>query len=373
MPDDLVSGATGDTSGAGAGASPAAETSAPAAAPSGGVAAPSAAPAGGPIGGGESDYVGIRDALASYGIDLRQQFQDDHAALQHLALAYQQNQQSQRLAQYGQLYLQHADSFNRYLQQQAEAQRQQQVAQAQSWWRQPDFDPRWASQIARDPQTGEYRALPGADPSVVNRYLQWQEHQRSFLERFSYDPIRAIQPGIEEVARRVAAEVVGQNLGGYRDQQAAQGLVDSNSYWLHSHDAAGNVVRDPLNGAPQLSEWGKRFHAYVTKAQQMGLRDVQGQWDFAMASVQRDHLLSERGGASAVAPAAQPVDQNEAAKAQFLQAAAAMRTPNQSGSTQGGGGAGSQNGSLSFRERAARDLQAGGFGPGTILPLPGGR
>ena len=338
----------------------------PASAQGGGVQAPGSAPA---TPGAESDYMGVREALAAYGVDLRQQFQDDHAALQHLALAYRQAQQGSELARYGQEYLQHADEFQRYLAQR-QAAAEQQRAQQQQWWKAPEYDPRWLSQITRDPTTGELKALPGQDPSVVSKYLAWTEHQRGFLERFAQDPMKAIGPGIEQVVRQMAGELIQQQLGGYTEQQRAAAFVTENSGWLHARDASGQLVRDQ-GGQPTLSDWGQRFLGYVQEAQKYGLRDVNSQQKYALGLVQRAFLLAREQGAAgqpasqaqaAAAGAVAAPDVNRQQKDNFL-AKAAGRAPNASGSlpAQRGGAASSQNPSLTLAERLVRDLQANGY------------
>ncbi len=103
-------------------------------------------------------YLPVRDALKTYGLDLPEGI-DDHAALQQLVLGYRQAQQANQLAQYGQVYLQHADQFNAYLRQQQEQAAQQQAQQQEKpwwskWWSPPDYDPSWSNLIQRT-ETGE--------------------------------------------------------------------------------------------------------------------------------------------------------------------------------------------------------------------------
>lgn len=356
MPEELNPGQVG-----GAEASPAAET------PSSGVDA-------GQVGGGaaappasESEWTGVRDALLNYGIDLRQQFNDDDAALAHLATAYRNAQQNAQLVQYGQSYLQHAGEFQQYLQQRQEAARAEAAKQATSWWKAPEYDPRWESQLTRDPTTGELRAVSGADPSVVQKFLAWSDHQRGFLSKFSQDPITAIRPGIEQIARQVAAEMIQQNLGGYREQTAAAQFIEQNSSWLHARDGAGNVIQNPETGRPALSEWGQRFLGYVQEAERSGLRDVAGQQKYALGLVQRDYLLSQRGPAAAA-------DAGAAAKDAFLNQAA-RHQPNEGQRAAGVPavpGNGVPNNAALLRDLLAKNLQAGGFGPGTQVPTPAG-
>lgn len=369
---------TGGTEG---GAAPAAST-----APS---PAPSPAPSGSSLGGETSpqaagaqtgqaqDYLGVRDALAAYGVDLRTQFNDDHAALQHLALAYRQASQGNELAQYGRQYLQHAGDFQAYL-----AQRQQQAVQQkqgqQEWFKAPEYDQRWQHQITRDPATGEMRPAPGAPPDVVQKYVAWANHQQDFQTRMARDPIGTLKPGLEQLVQETAQRLIEQQLGGYQERTQAQGFVQQHSGWLHARDQQGNVVLDPRTGRPALSDLGQRFAGYVHEAEQFGLRDVASQQKYAMGLVQRDYLAAQAGGAQAQAqpqanPAQLAADANQATRDAFLANAAAHR-PNVSGSvspTAPNGQQPSQNTALSLKDRLAQRFTENGYQLST--PVMGGR
>lgn len=321
---------------------------------------------------GSAEWVSVRDALAGYGIDLRPQFQDDHSALQHLALAYRQAQQGSQLSEYGRLYLQHAEPFQAWMRSQQEAAQQKQ-AQQQGWWKAPDYDPSWLSKLTRDPQTGELRALPGSDPSIVQKYLAWQDHQRGFLERFSKDPMEAIKPGVEQIARQIAQDMVQQHLGGYQQRSQANDFVAQNSSWLHARDQQGQLLGDPRTGKPALSPLGQQFAGFVREAEQRGINDVAGQQDYALTKVQRNYLLTQftsgQQGQSNLA-------QGEAQKQAFL--AAAQNAAN--GNGQGGGQRETPpnvNGGLppaqglgnkrALEEMMLKEMAAGGFQAGQKL------
>ncbi len=278
---------------------PAASTPAPGAASPGGSGAgvasstPSPSPAGGsaspaPAGSG-AGYVPVHEALRSYGYELPQGL-EGHAALQHLVAQARQAQDQQHLIGYGREYVQHADAFQAFLKQQQEAQAKVQQA-SQEWWKAPEFDPTWLSKLYSDPTTGEIKALPGADPRLADKYRQWTDHKARFLDQMAQDPVKAIRPGIEQVARQVAQELIQQHLGGYQAQQSAQSFVQQHSGWLHARDQQGQLVVNPQTGRPQLSEWGQRFAGYVQEAEQLGVADMQGQQKYAMQGVQRDYAL----------------------------------------------------------------------------------
>lgn len=315
--------------------------------------------------------MGVREALAQYGLDLRQQFTDDHAALAHLALVAQQQQRNAQLAQYGEQYVQHADQFQAWLKQQ-QAQQAQQQAQQQQWWKAPEYDPAWLQKLTRDPQTGELRVLPGNDPSILPKFLAWREHQQGFLERFSADPIAAIKPGIEQLVRSEAERLVREQLGGYQERTAAETWVQQNSTWLHARDGQGNVVRDPQTGAPALSQLGQAFAGYVRKADQLGLHGVEAQREYALSMTQRDYALSvaqqQQAGQAQQAQQSAAGQQNAAAQQQFLDRAAqqgsgrpAPPPGNVAGSVPGPGSR------AALEQAMLAEMQANGFAPGQSL------
>lgn len=266
-----------------------------------------------------AEALSVRDALASYGLDLRTQFQDDHAALQHLVMLARQAASQQPLVQYGQQYVQHAGEFQAYLRQKQEQQAAQQ-AQQQSWWKAPEYDPTWSRRLTRDPQTGEIRALPGEPPDLVQKYLAWAEHQRSFLDKFAQDPIQAIKPGIEQVVQDTAQRLMQQQLAAYQERQQAEQFLAQNADWMFARDAQGQPLVNPATQQPALSPLGQQFAGYVFEAERMGLGDTASQQKYALAALQRDYLAAK------YQQQAQPAA-GDAAKQQFLQQAQAGARP----------------------------------------------
>lgn len=260
----------------------------------------------------------VRDVLRTmYGVDFGNSFQDDHQVLAHLAQVYQQAQQNHQLVQYGQQYLQHAPQFNSWLAQQQAAQKQQQ-AQSQEWWKAPEFDQSWTQKIVRD-QNGALQVVPGADPSILPRYMAWVDHQRGFMDNLAKDPIKTLQPGLEQLIDQRAQQLIEQKLGGYQQQNEAKAFVEQNSQWLHQRNQQGQVLIDQRTNMPALSPAGQRFLAYVQEGEQMGL-NTQGQQRYAMGLLQRDvmHAQYAQGQQQAQQGQQRQVDPAQAAKDAFL-------------------------------------------------------
>ncbi len=311
---------------------------------------------------------GFREALRNFGVELpQQQFADDQAAMRHIAEMMRQAPDLRQLAGYGQEYLQHREQFTAWQRQQEEARRQQQQ-QSQQWWKAPEYDPSWVQKLYADPVTGEIRVRPGNDPMIAAKYQAWLDHQRGFLDRFSQDPVKALQPGIEQIATEIAQRMIQKHLGGYQEQSQAREVIQSNSGWMHERDEQGRVLMDPQTGRPALSEWGRRYATYVQRAEQMGLSNVQAQHDYAYGLVQRDAALARYGQQ---AQSQQALSQSDQAKQDFLNRAAQQHNPNQGAAhTTGHNGAATQpvmNGVESLKQQMLKNLEAAGYPQGKPL------
>jgi hypothetical protein len=310
----------------------------------------------------------VRDVLATMGLQAGQ-FGSDQAALQYLVAQAQQAQQLQQLVPYAQQYMQHAGQFQQWMAQQQLHVQQQQQAQQQKWWEAPEYDPSWAQKIVRD-QAGNLTVLPGNDPSIIQKYMKWAEHQTQFLNKFSQDPLGAIKPGIEQLIEQKAQQLFQQQYAQIQEQQTATTFLNQNSGWLHERDATGNLVPDPRTGQPMLSGMGRVFAQFVQEAEGLGLRDSYSQQRYAMAQLKAAYLES-KFQQQPQAAGAQPGQPNpaDALKQQFLQTAAggaaqagqpvgqaaAHQIPAQTMSSRG------------LAELMAREFAAAGIQPGSQL------
>jgi len=303
------------------------------------------------------DYQSVRDALANYGLDLRDRFQDDHGLLQHLVGQIQQAQAAQQLAGYGREFLQHRDGFLQWMRERQEAQAKQQQQQSQ-WFKAPEYDPRWQSMITRDPATGKLVPADGAPPDIVQKYTAWASHQREFLDKFSQNPIDAIKPGLQQMVQELFQQQFQQQFGQIQQQQAARQVLEQNASWLYE--------KDQRTGQPKLSVWGERYHQYVQQAERRGLQSVQDVHDVAFAMVERDFLRARSQGlGQQQQPAGDPGAQ---AKQTFLEQAQQASQQTQQAATPPPGNA---NGVPANRKGGARGLadamlsklQANGYTP----------
>lgn len=311
-----------------------------------------------------------------YGLDLG--VQDDHAALARLSQAYAWGQQNHQLVQYGQQYMQHADQFQSFLRErQAAEAAKQQAAQQQGWgWKAPEWDPTWTQKIYKN-EAGQLQVVHGQDPSIINKYLAWTEHQRSVMDRMAQDPLAVIKPGLEQMIDQRAQQLIEQRMQAQQEQFSARDFVKQHSSWLHQRDANGQVQYqiNPQTGRPVevLSPTGQRFGQYVQQAEQLGL-NTQGQVQYAMGMTQRDVMYAQLAGQqqqqTQAAQQTPPVDPAQQARDQFL----AQAAQNALGNRQAQVAAGQQanvNGqpppmaptTHSLRERMMADMAAQGILP----------
>lgn len=258
---------------------------------------------------------GFREQLRGLGVDLSS-LPDDNAALAQVAALYQAAPQLRQLAAVGQQVYPFLSEFQAWREQQARA--AQQPAQAPpSWWKAPDYDPRWQTQLTRDPATGQIIPVQGADPAIVQKYHQWMEHRQTFLDKFAQNPIDAIAPGIKELVQGMIQPMLQQTAQQQAEERRAEAIVQQNADWLHERDANGQPVRDQF-GNRVLSVWGQRYAGYVQQAQQMGVVSAQQAHQYAMGFVERDFLAAQyRAGQQQ----AQNVQSGQAAKDNFVNGA----------------------------------------------------
>lgn len=228
-------------------------------------------------------YTSIRDAARQFGVDLGG-FPDDQAALQYMVSSFQQAQQLQHLAQYGQQYLQHASQFQQWLQQQRSDQRPEPAGK--NPFGLPEYDQNWLRLLEKDPVTGKVTG----PPDILEKVRQYQLAKESVEEKFWNDPQSFLGPMIQDSVQKQAREIAQAQLGQYQDQQFAQQFVSQNAGWIYQQNG-GQPVRDPMTGQPILSDQGRRFQQYVEASERAGVRDVRAQQEFALAAVQRDYAL----------------------------------------------------------------------------------
>lgn len=306
----------------------------------------------------QPQFTSIRDAAKNYGLDLSQ-YQDDEAALRHLASQARLAEQLRPMEQYGRRYLTHAQEFEKFL-----SERQQAPPPAEpKFWEAPEFNPLWLSQVERDPDTGALRPTNGGNAETVaklERYLNFRHEQ---TEKFWQNgPFSYLEPYLkhrEEQLQRSVQQAIQQHLGVDRQQAEARQFVQENSSWLFQKDAQGQVYIDPASQRPILSPDGQRLYQHLQYAEQIGV-PPQHQQDYALRLFQ-----AERAAAGQPAPAGAPTGAPAGDKrADFLKQAAGFQ-PNAAGtlnrSPDPNGATPPANPNLSLQDQLRANLVAAGI------------
>jgi hypothetical protein len=217
------------------------------------------------------------------------QFSDDSAALNYLLSVQRQYQQQQPLVQYGQQYVRHANDFQAFMAQKQEEARLK-AEREKSWFKAPEYDPNWVHALERD-VNGNLQVKAGHNPEILQKYHAANQHSRSFLEKFAFDPVGAIKPGLEQITQEIVARAVQEQLQAFQERQQANSFLEKNAAWMHAKDQQGNVLVGQ-NGMPVLGPWGRRFAEHVQEAANLGMLDTDRQSRYAMRMIQADMALA---------------------------------------------------------------------------------
>lgn len=257
---------------------------------------------------------------------------DEEAIYRQLA---ETRRQAQQASQWQLLHQQTVAELNqeRQRQQQAAAQQQQyaaymqqqqQLAAQQPKWEAPEFDPSWTKFLTVDPDTKAIVAVPGADPSLPQKYEKYQQWQQQTQAEFYRNPAEFIQKQygqqMEQRAAQIAQHVVQQYIGQMQQQaqqaksvEFAKSFVSENATWLCQTDSAGKPIINPSTGAPVFNEFGQQFDQRVVQLERMvGIEEATR---IAFKEFKADALEYD---ASQQAAGKQTVDANAAKKANFL-------------------------------------------------------
>lgn len=317
------------------------------------------------------EFVSIRDVVRNYGAgDLADQFTDEHALLQHLLI---QRQQAQQVQPWLQQFQQNQPQFQEFLRtRQAAEQQQRDKPWFDKFWQPPEFNRQWERLITRD-ANGNLSVVPGADPGIIAKYQAYQQFRSQAADRLMENPFTFFEEPVKQLAQQMAQQEIQRHLGGYKDQQFATQFIETNP-WLYQRDPSGNALVNPATGDRVLSREGQAFKGYVEHAQaRLGINDIRGQQEFALAMVQRDAALAQIKTAPPQTPAQQQAASNQAFLTQQGQAGAthqpnsgpaqspapALGNPQVPAQTQVRVGD-----TISLAERMTRNFQAAGFQAG---------
>lgn len=301
----------------------------------------------------------IRDAAATMGFQFGDGVKDDVEALRLLVTNARQNREADYHRALGQQLAPHAEAIRQYVQQQQAP--KPQAAPERQPWEAPEFDPKWAALVERDPQTGVILPKPGVPPEFatkVSAYVQWKE-------QFDANPAAVISQMVDQKAKAIAAEQFQAQFSQYQEQQQIQRIRSANAEWLYAKTQDGRVAVD-YNGQPQVSPVGAEYLKHLQYVHSAGVTAPALQDQLAQKLTHASLLISQQAKAQQAAPASQPPAQ-------------AFQQPNVNAGQAFNQGPGYRqpaytppsNAGLSLRDQLARDMAAAGVTDADFQALPG--
>lgn len=254
----------------------------------------------------------LRDQLNQHlgGLVNFSQYSDDTALMRGLAETLRQSQNMQQFATLGQQVMPHWSQFQEW-QKAQEAAEQARRAQEQKWWNPPPFDRSWLDGVIVDEATGQLQPKPGYDPSIPQKIAAYRQFQREQLDKFFTDPIGMLKPGLEQLIKEIAGNVVQNNVGQYSATQQANDWVRQNQHWLFEHDDSKRMMYDQ-QGRPIPSQVNMMFRNHFQQILQMGIKDGPEAYELAKKLTHADLLNQAKAGTQT---AAQPTPTAPAAPA----------------------------------------------------------
>lgn len=222
--------------------------------------------------------------------DLAKQFNDDKTFAAQLVPILQHAPVWRKKAEYGDRYMQHAAEFEKWFAEQQQKKQAEAVSKPQKWWTAPEFDPSWEQAVVADPQTGELVAKPGYDPTIPSKIARYRDFQRQKLNEFFQDPMKTIQPGIEQVVQAVVEKALQQHTGEFEQKQFADSFLQQNSDWLFQSDPVSKQLIRDVSGKLQLSPAGHRFRQHVSDLEKAGVTNLAAQQSLAQRLTEGDLL-----------------------------------------------------------------------------------
>jgi hypothetical protein len=220
---------------------------------------------------------GLRETLAE--LKFSGEFKDDREALEHLV---NRSREAERVAGWANRGVEY-DSFLRspeYREYQewaaarragsapAPAEPRQPAAagapKSKYDWKPPEFDLNWKRLLSYG-EDGRLAAIPGADPTLPQKYSAWQDFSEAQITRFLRDP-RAFAreilaedfESLREQARQIAREEFEVLSRQYQMQAGVNQVMAELDPWVWARDASGAILRDQ-QGRQQYSAEGLAY------------------------------------------------------------------------------------------------------------------
>jgi hypothetical protein len=285
---------------------------------------------------------------------------DDTEAIDRVLKAFEER--SQRTADL-ERQLRQAEELETYRQQLAQQQKPEPEAKgpestSQTWWNPPQVD-QAAIELYRSDDGGGWK--PETPPQIRIQGDQYQKYVNEWASKLVRNPIEALKPFAEQIKQQLLADLDGHLEGRRQAETEAQflGRVRQENPWLWEIDPVTKQPKVGMDGRYVASTEGSRMTAYLQRAEQIGVRGAQAQWEYAMQQRELEKIKSQQTQTQA-----QKTAQEEAEKRkQELLQRAAPNVANRAGFTppvgQPGHGIPRQR-TATFGEKVAAAMKANG-------------
>lgn len=207
----------------------------------------------------------------------------------------------------------------------AEERRKQEEAEKapqEPWWPElPEYHPHWHNMI--EYRDGRPVSVAGADPTIPQKIVAYQEALRDRLHRLASNPLEAIKPGLEPYLREFVEPMIQQAIGALHEQVETARYIDQNLPRWKGQDG-------------QYTEEGMRFLGTYRLLRE-ALPNVPGGTlrHLAESLSAMQSRGTQQAAAQPAAPAApqQPVNQTPAPSPAIDRRTAALRRGNRAPST----------------------------------------
>ena len=171
----------------------------------------------------------------------------------------------------------------------------------------PEFNAQWSQWIQRT-ENGGFKLADGCpDPTILPKYLAYENHRRQMADRLFTDPGATLEPWAKDIVEKTVKPLLEQTIAAQNDKAFADNFMRENSDWLVARNQQGQVLYQQ-DGRPMASPLAARFHHHAQVAERMGIRALSDQVSFARTAVQNELYMARanQGATNQTIPAPAP-------------------------------------------------------------------
>lgn len=220
---------------------------------------------------------------------------DDTEAIDRVLKAFEErNQRAVELERQ----LRQAEELEAYRQQLAqqkptEPESKEPESTSQTWWNPPQVD-QAAIELYRSDDGNGWK--PETPPQIRIQGEQYQKYVNEWANKLVRNPIEALKPFAEQIKQQLLAEIDGHLEGRRQAETEAQFInrVQQENPWLWETDPVTKQPKVGLDGRSVPSTEGSRMMGYLQRAEQIGIRGAQAQWEYAMQQRELEKIKAQQ-------------------------------------------------------------------------------